>query len=81
MEKVLQSLNQDLVDPKENTTLTENLRILNSSLHFVNNIKHLVRRASSVSTGKTLVRIFAVIQEVINTYVESILQNFEKVVS
>lgn len=61
LEKVLQSLNQDLQDPKENCTVTENLRILNSSLHFVNSIKHLVRRASSISTGTTLINIFAVI--------------------
>jgi DNA-binding transcriptional regulator GbsR (MarR family) len=58
LESVLKSLNEDLNDPQENSTTTEEVKILNSSLHFINKVKFLMRRASSISSGETLFKIF-----------------------
>lgn len=81
LETVLSSLQDDLKDPKENSTATENVRILNSSLHFINKVKHLMRRASSISSGETLYKIFCVLKEVLGDYLETIQSSLEREVS
>jgi hypothetical protein len=78
---VLKSLQQDLLDPKVNSTDTESVKIMNSSLKFVNEIKHLMRRASSISCGDTLFKIFCVLKEVLNEYLETLQDNLDKEVA
>lgn len=50
-------------------------------MHFVNKVKHLVKRASSISVGETLLKIFHVLREVLHQYLESLYLSIDKEVS
>lgn len=47
----LRELEGDLRDPQNNSLRTEDVMILNSSLKMFNKMKHLFKRASSLSKG------------------------------
>lgn len=81
LENVLQALHQDLNDPKENSKDTGSVKILNSSLKFTNEVKHLLRRASSISSGDTLFKIYVVLKDVLKQYLDTIKSTIDKEVS
>ena len=58
---VLSSLTKDVRDPVENSLQSDEISILNSSLMMFSKVKYLIRRASSISNGRTLFQVFLII--------------------
>lgn len=65
VKSIMENLNEDLENPVENSMETDNIKILNSSLIMFPNIKHLIKRGSSISGGRTLYEIFKIVPKVI----------------
>lgn len=74
----LSELKQDLSDPLSNSLETEGVKILNSSMLMFSKIKHLLKRASSISKGQTMFSIFNVVRRVVTRYLEQIQNQFIK---
>lgn len=72
----LSELKQDLADPINSSLETEGVKILNSSMLMFSKIKHLLKRASSISKGQTMFSIFNVVRRVVARYIESVKNSF-----
>ena len=70
-------LEADLTDPQANSMETEGVRILNSSMHMFSNIKHLLKRASSISKGQIMFDVFNVVRRVIALYIQKVSDTFK----
>lgn len=61
---IADNLQKDMESVVENSIETENIKLMNSSLIMFPNIKHLIKRGSSISSGRTLYEIFIVVRKV-----------------
>ncbi len=76
---VLAELGKDLADPASNSLETEGISILNSALLMFNKIKHLLKRASSISKSQTMYDIYKVVKQMITSYTNQVIQDaYEK---
>lgn len=69
---IRQELAQDLKNPVESSIKTEEVGILNSSLLLFSKIKHLLKRASSISKSQILYNVSQSIERAILDYLESL---------
>lgn len=72
------------MDPENSCVRTEDVSILNSSLLLFSKIKHLLKRASSISKGETLYQVSMSIQRGIKQYLDKLtnfLMNFKAISS
>ena len=72
---VVSELAKDLQDPASNSLQTEEISILNSALLMFNKVKHLLKRASSISKSQTMYDIYKVVKQTISTYINQIIQD------
>lgn len=78
MDPTLAELKEDLVDPVSNSLETEGVKILNSSMLMFSKIKHLLKRASSISKGQTMFSVFNVVRRVVSRYISDMDDKFVK---
>lgn len=71
---VVNDLNKELADPMGNSLKTDEICILNSALLMFNKIKHLLKRASSVSKNQTMFDIYSVVKQTISLYTNSVIE-------
>lgn len=69
---IRQELAQDLKDPVQSSIKTEDVGILNSSLLLFSKIKHLLKRASSISKSQILFNISQSIERAILDYLDKL---------
>lgn len=77
-EPTLDELRHDLQDPIANSLETEGVKILNSSMLMFSKIKHLLKRASSISKGQTMFSVFNVVRRVVTRYIDQVKIHFGK---
>ena len=81
-QSILEELESDFTAPEDSCVRTEDVSILNSSLLLFSKIKHLLKRASSISKSETLYQVSLSIQRAISKYLEkltSFLMNFKAI--
>ena len=69
---IRQELASDLRNPVESSIKTEEVGILNSSLLLFSKIKHLLKRASSISKSQILFNISQSIERAVLDYLEKL---------
>jgi hypothetical protein len=74
----LAELRADLTNPLAHSLESDGVSILNSSMLMFSKIKHLIKRASSISKGGIMYDIFKVVKNTVGKYIGQVGEAFKK---